>query len=57
MTSGGVPPGMHGRLEYTPGEKGNRPGQFDPLPGQGKRGERAQSGWQRLLAKLHLRRG
>jgi hypothetical protein len=34
---GYFPPGMQGRVEVTPGYKGNPPGQYDPLPGDAER--------------------
>jgi hypothetical protein len=34
---GFLPPGMQGRVEMTPGQKGNSPGHYDPLPGDAPR--------------------
>jgi hypothetical protein len=55
---GFFPPGTAGRLQQTPGEKGNPPGQYDPLPGDARRltSRRRPGGVHRLLARLSFGR-
>jgi hypothetical protein len=52
------PPGMHGRMEVSPGYKGNPAGQYDPLPGDAARlrSRRRPGRVQRMLARLSPRR-
>jgi hypothetical protein len=50
---GFLPPGMQGRVEVTPGYKGNPAGQYDPLPGDA---ERLRSLRQRGRVRRTLRR-
>jgi hypothetical protein len=47
------PPGMYGRIEVTPGYKGNPAGQYDPLVGDAAhlRSRRRPSRMKRILAK------
>jgi len=52
MTSGGVPPGMAGRFEQTPGERREPPGSPNP---RFRSGQKRPSVIARLVARLRGR--
>jgi hypothetical protein len=55
---GSLPPGMTGRLELTPGQKGNPAAQYDPLPGDAERLQslRRRGRARRMMRRLSARR-